>query len=208
MMANWIEALLILSIISASIMLLAISTASPGKLLEYAKNHFRKAVELIPRNTTTTTTSTSTTTTTITSTTSTSTTTVTTTTVTTTSMTTTMSGRRCDSDEDCGGVVSTFICRKNSIWNYTTTYRCENRGTPTSRCVGKIRQEVVDKCETYEDCVKGECVRIYENECDYECNQRGYDGHYCKEGGCPQGDHQLNLDDDCSTYRRICCCTS
>lgn len=163
------------------------------------------ADRLFPTTSSTTTSTTTTSTTTTSSTTTTTTTQSTSTTTTTSSTTSTMSGMRCDSDEDCGGTVEELRCKGNTIYRYTTTYRCSNRGTPESICLGRIKEEPVVSCEVYEDCVGGGCVRVYNNECDYRCYQQGYGGYYCTDDGCGEMDVRVSVD-ECSAAGSICCC--
>jgi hypothetical protein len=116
-----------------------------------------------------------------------------------------MSGRRCGSNEDCGGTVTELKCKKNSVYSYTTTYTCRRPGGPESYCLGKTKEEVVEMCEVYEDCVDGTCVRLYGNECDQQCDLAGYDMYYCRDGECSEGDVRINVR-ECSGAGSTCCC--
>jgi len=115
-----------------------------------------------------------------------------------------MSGKRCESIFDCGGTVTELKCKKNSVYQYTTTYRCKNAGTPESLCIGKIREKVVTSCEEYEDCQRGICVPIYLNECDQRCDNGGFSGFYCSSS-CGS-DPEVQMSGDCNDEYRRCCC--
>ncbi|MFH0861870.1 MAG: hypothetical protein V1875_02465 [Candidatus Altiarchaeota archaeon] len=170
---------------------------------------------VLPTSSTTTTTS-STITTTTSSTTTTSTTTSTESTTTTSSSettssttTTTLKGKRCNSEADCGGlVVSELKCKGNTIWNYSTTYTCVNRGHPDSYCLGKPKNTAVLACDIYERCEYGRCITKYLNECDFACDDEGYGIFYCTNYNCTSPDIQMPLTKGpCSEHSRKCCCT-
>jgi hypothetical protein len=113
----------------------------------------------------------------------------------------------CDSEEDChGGAVTEFKCKDETVYNFTTRYVCEGRGSNESRCVGRTRSNPAYRCEVWEHCRNGTCVDLFDNECDYRCNQREYDRYYCWNSPCPDGDVQVNLGEDCSVAGRYCCC--
>jgi hypothetical protein len=124
-----------------------------------------------------------------------------------TSSTSSLPGKRCASEGDCGGIVSELKCKGNSIWNFTTVYQCMNRGSPSSYCMGKPKNKVVLKCDIYEECRNGTCVRVYNNECHYLCDEAGYDTYYCTDDTCSGGDESMSLEEGkCSDYGNNCCC--
>jgi hypothetical protein len=103
-------------------------------------------------------------------------------------------------------MVSELKCKDNSIWNYTTIYTCQNRGSDISKCLGKQKSKVVIQCEIWENCQYGTCVATYNNECDYLCTEGGFDLYYCTDLGCGMGDKMMNTKGDCSSWGRTCCC--
>ena len=160
------------------------------------------------RSTTTTTTTTSTSEATTSTTRTTSSTTTFSVTTTSSATTTTASGRRCESEEDCGGIVSEIRCKGNSVWNYTTKYECHNRGTEYSQCVGRMKSRVVRQCEDYEDCKDGLCDMLYDNLCDMRCDEDGYADYYCTHGSCGLNATSKSVKGGCTDWGPTCCCTN
>ncbi|MBU0762939.1 MAG: hypothetical protein KKD39_07920 [Candidatus Altiarchaeota archaeon] len=119
---------------------------------------------------------------------------------------TTMSGLRCSTSEDCGGGTE-FRCKGRFIYNFSTTYTCRNPGTPYSQCVGKVKNEVVYECEIYEDCVDGECIGVFANECEYRCYVGDYTSYYCANA-CDGSDTLMDVEGRCSSSGINCCCKS
>ena len=78
-------------------------------------------------------------------------------------------------------------------------------GTMESRCIGKVKENPVDRCEAYEDCVKGVCERLYWNDCDMECDALGYDLYYCTSTKCRDGDRKIDVS-ECEDNEGVCCC--
>jgi hypothetical protein len=99
------------------------------------------------------------------------------------------------------------MCKGNSVWNYTTFFRCVDDGSGHPTCMGKPRGIVVEKCEEYQNCLLGACVNTYGNECDYECNRRGYEAYYCRSGACGSSDENVPISGACSDNEGNCCCT-
>ncbi|MFH1055744.1 MAG: hypothetical protein V1744_06585 [Candidatus Altiarchaeota archaeon] len=201
------EEILGAAVLFATFLLFFLIILSPA----YFVNGIYKVAEAVsPTSTTTSTTSTTSTTTsttesTSTTTSSTGTSTSTSTVSTTSSTSTTMSGRRCSSESECGGVQNDFKCKGNSIYRYTTTYACNNPDSPQSQCFGRTQVKVVEACEEYQHCTNGACVNIYSNDCDYRCETRGYELYYCSDE-CSGDDTQIVLREECSEEEPVCCC--
>jgi len=115
-----------------------------------------------------------------------------------------MVGKRCESNSDCPTTVEKR-CMREVVYTFTTTYYCEDAGSPTSHCVGKTKSSPLEQCSEYQHCSNGMCVNTYLNECDYKCSDGGYGLYYCSDN-CSLSDVMLSVSGDCSATGRYCCC--
>jgi len=106
---------------------------------------------------------------------------------------------------DCPRDEIELRCEENTIYNYTTSYKCVNPGQDDSLCVGKSSKKPVDICEDWEDCVRGRCVRVYGNECDMECENEGYERYYCSDAACTTEAVEIEIRYDCDNKNNCCC---
>jgi hypothetical protein len=83
-----------------------------------------------------------------------------------------------------------------------------NRGSDSSYCKGRQRDGPVIACDIFERCSQGACIKAFNNECDYLCDEAGYDIYFCQNEVCPSNAEEMALDEgDCSHYGKRCCCT-
>lgn len=72
----------------------------------------------------------------------------------------------CTKNSDCGingtYITNNYKCYDQDIYRQYIQYRCEKPNTTDSRCVGTVRHEFIESCETDEKCVEGDSYCAYE----------------------------------------------
>lgn len=80
---------------------------------------------------------------------------------TTTSITTTTLQPECYLNSDCGingsKIVKNYTCYQNNINRQYIAYRCVNPGTPSAKCVGTEKWEIIKTCGGY-TCIEGKTI--------------------------------------------------
>ena len=109
---------------------------------------------------------------------------------------------------DCGGIVSTLKCgaNTNTVYNHTSYFSCMRGADGGTYCEEKRKIAPLRACEEWEKCKNGICLPVWDNQCDYECYQQGFEDYYCRDGECRTGDEKIALDKPCNRYGLNCCC--